>query len=201
MSDLHAATTQRAEYLARVHRVMDYIEHHLGEPLSLETLAGVANFSPYHFHRVFSSSTGETRYQFILRLRLERAASKAARQPHLSLTAIALDCGFGSSVAFSRAFRAAFGTSATEWRREVRKNRETLGEDREAGPDGAAYIASHGPAATAGADKGGQAMAYDTLPRKEASSVRASTARRGTGGWACGCPRAATSRTTGTASS
>lgn len=168
MPDVPAATAPRAEYLARVHRVVDYIEHHLGDPLALERLAGVANFSPYHFHRVFTACVGETLYQFILRLRLERAASKAAQQPHLSLTAIALDCGFGSS--------AAFGRSATEWRREVRKNRETLGKDREARAAGAGYIASHGPAAVAGSGSGGgQDMSHDTMPRKAASSVRIET--------------------------
>jgi len=177
MPDTLAAAAQRAEYLARVHRVTDYIELHLGDALSLRELAGVANFSPYHFHRVFTACTGETLNQFILRLRLERAASKASQQPHLSLTAIALDCGFGSSAAFSRAFRAAFGRSATEWRREVRKKRETLRKDREEPHDGAAYTVVHRPAATAGhAEGGGQhAMSYDTTPKKAAASVRIET--------------------------
>jgi AraC family transcriptional regulator len=44
------------EYIYRINRVVDYIEGHLDEELSLERLAGVANFSPYHFHGYFSAS-------------------------------------------------------------------------------------------------------------------------------------------------
>ena len=48
----------RAVYLSRVNRVLDYIESHLSESLSLSDLAEVALFSPYHFHRIFSAFMG-----------------------------------------------------------------------------------------------------------------------------------------------
>ncbi len=124
----------QAEYLARVHRVMDHIEGHLDQDLALEDLARVARFSPYHFHRVFTGVVGESLYQFILRLRLEKAASQLLQQPGKSITAIALDCGFGSSATFARAFRAAFGRSASAWRKNGKTNRkqgkETAPQDR-----------------------------------------------------------------------
>jgi methylphosphotriester-DNA--protein-cysteine methyltransferase len=41
------------EYSGRVNRVINHIRTHLETELSLETLAGVASFSPYHFHRIF----------------------------------------------------------------------------------------------------------------------------------------------------
>lgn len=47
-------------YVARINRVVDYIGAHLAEILDLQTLAGVAHFSPWHFHRVFQAVTGET---------------------------------------------------------------------------------------------------------------------------------------------
>jgi len=50
----------RQEYVARINRVMDYIGANLNGDLCLEKLAGVANFSPYHFHRIFRGMTGET---------------------------------------------------------------------------------------------------------------------------------------------
>ena len=62
----------REEYTARINRVIDYIERHLDEPLRLDTLARVANFSPYHFHRIFAALMGETLNQFIHRVRLGR---------------------------------------------------------------------------------------------------------------------------------
>src|SRR2546430_1688154 len=108
--------THRHEYERRVYRVMDYVQGHLGEDLTLESLAGVAAFSPFHFHRVFAAITGETLSDFIRRVRLERAASGLAMMRDTSVLEIALRCGFSSAATFARAFKSHFGMSATEWR-------------------------------------------------------------------------------------
>jgi hypothetical protein len=42
---------RREEYTARINRVIDYVEGHVDDDLSLEVLAGVACFSRFHFHR------------------------------------------------------------------------------------------------------------------------------------------------------
>jgi AraC family transcriptional regulator len=126
-----SSAAARAEYLGRIHRVMDHVESHLDQRLTLAELARVACFSPFHFHRVFTACTGEPLHQFVLRLRLERAASQLRQNPRKSITAIALDCGFGSSAAFARAFRAGFGTTASEWRAQDSKKREAVGKERE----------------------------------------------------------------------
>jgi AraC family transcriptional regulator len=110
------AAARRAEYVARLNRVVDHIQAHLAEPLDLETLAGVACFSPFHFHRLFHGWMHETLHDFILRLRLERAAAQLAYDPRKSVTDIALDCGFSSSSTFARAFKAFHGVSASRWR-------------------------------------------------------------------------------------
>jgi AraC family transcriptional regulator len=109
-------SAHRREYERRVYRVMDYIQAHLDEDLTLEKLAGVAAFSPFHFHRVFAAITGETLSDFIRRVRLERAASGLAIMCDTSVLEIALRCGFSSAATFARAFKSHFGMSATEWR-------------------------------------------------------------------------------------
>lgn len=119
----------REEYRARIHRVMDYIEGHLAEPLPLNRLARVANFSPYHFHRIFRGMTGETVSGFVARVRVERAAQKLLANPRETVTQVAFDCGFSGSAAFARAFRAATGMTATEWRRsKIRKPVGKIGQ-------------------------------------------------------------------------
>lgn len=127
---------RRAEYTARFNRALDYIQAHLAEPMELETLASVACFSPYHFHRLFHGWMGETIHDFIFRLRVERAASQLVHNPHKSITEIGLDCGFSSSSTFARAFKSFHGVSASEWRRHGghpnRKNRKTDRKDCEA---------------------------------------------------------------------
>jgi len=111
------ADSRRAEYAARFNRVMDHIQAHLGEAMDLETLAGVACFSPYHFHRLFHGWMGETIHDYIFRLRVERAAAQLAYSPRKTITRVALDCGFSSPSTFARAFRTFHGVSASEWRR------------------------------------------------------------------------------------
>jgi len=111
------ADSRRAEYAARFNRVVDHIQAHLGQAMDLETLAGVACFSPYHFHRLFHGWMGETIHDFIFRLRLERAAAQLAYSPRKPIAQVALDCGFSSPSTFARAFRGFHGVSASEWRR------------------------------------------------------------------------------------
>jgi AraC family transcriptional regulator len=106
----------RAEYVGRVNRVIDHIERNLDRSLSLDELARVARFSPHHFHRIFSALVGETLHRFIQRLRVERAATMLVTNAGCPITAIAIDCGFSSSATFARAFKEAFGMSATRWR-------------------------------------------------------------------------------------
>jgi AraC family transcriptional regulator len=106
----------REEYTARINRVMDYIDAHIDEELSLEGLARVASFSPYHFHRIFRAMMDEPLFQYIQRIRLHRAATQLVDNPKKPVTRIALDCGFSGSAAFARAFRELFGMSASQWR-------------------------------------------------------------------------------------
>jgi AraC family transcriptional regulator len=109
-------SVNRLEYEKRVNRVIDHIRGHLTHELLLVSLARVATFSPFHFHRVFKAVTTETLFAFIQRLRIEKAAGALTTHPDLSVLEVALDHGFSSSATFARAFKAHFGMSATEWR-------------------------------------------------------------------------------------
>ncbi len=109
----------QSEYHRRLHRVLGYIDEHLDEPIDLSRLARVANFSAFHFHRIFSAHVGETLGTYLTRRRLELAAVRLASQPRLSVLSAALAVGFGSPEAFARAFRRHFGSPPTRWRRSV----------------------------------------------------------------------------------
>ena len=106
----------RQEYISRINRVLDYIEDHLDQDLSLELLAGVANFSRFHFHRLFRALVGETLNSFIQRNRIEKAASQLLDNPKKSITEIAFDCGFSGSASFARSFKETYQMSASDWR-------------------------------------------------------------------------------------
>jgi AraC family transcriptional regulator len=126
----------RLEYTRRVNRVVDHIRQHLADDLSLATLARLAAFSPFHFHRVFRAVTGETVFGFIQRLRIEKAAVALCHDGERSVLEVALDHGFSSAATFARAFRARFGTTATAWRErtaaKARKASKPIGKRRKA---------------------------------------------------------------------
>lgn len=103
------------EYQSRVNRVMDYIADHLDESLTLELLAEVSGFSPFYFHRIFKSVTGETLAEATKRLRLEKAVFLKKYSKRLTLTDIAFRCGFNSSTDFSRAFKAFYGQAPSKF--------------------------------------------------------------------------------------
>ncbi len=107
----------RPVYIERVNAAIDYIEGNLTDDLTLDQLAAVAHFSPFHFHRLFTLLAGETLGRFIGRLRLERAATQLLQQPTRAVTDVASACGMPSPSSFARAFKEMFGMSATEWRR------------------------------------------------------------------------------------
>ncbi|WP_320041550.1 AraC family transcriptional regulator [uncultured Desulfobacter sp.] len=108
--------SKRDEYISRINRVIDFIDTNIDKEFSLRTLAEVACFSQFHFHRIFKAMYGETLHQFIQRLRIEKAASQLIHWPEKSITEIAFGCGFSSSAAFARAFKAKFKMSASQWR-------------------------------------------------------------------------------------
>jgi AraC family transcriptional regulator len=126
MAQLPANPFLREEYRARMNRVIDYIEEHLAEELSLADLASVAAFSKYHFHRIFAALMGETLFAFITRVRLERAAVLLCNRPRMSITEIALECGLSGPAVFSRTFKARFGMTPSQWRQGC----ATLGAQR-----------------------------------------------------------------------
>jgi len=108
--------TLRGQYIFRINNVLDYIEQNIDKKLHLKTLSGVANFSPFHFHRIFQSMVGETVNQFIQRVRIEKAANMLISNLKKSITEVAFDSGFSSSATFSRAFREFFEMTPSEWR-------------------------------------------------------------------------------------
>lgn len=112
----------RDEYLRRIHAVQDYIEEHSESVPNLAELAETARFSKYHFHRIFRALAGETLWQYVCRIKMERAGSYLVHSPHVPVTDIAYHYGFSDSAVFSRSFKGHYGVSPTAFRNQHRKN-------------------------------------------------------------------------------
>ena len=103
-----------------MHAVVEHIDRHLDQKLDLAALAAVASFSPFHFHRLFRALMDEALGDYVRRRRLEIAAVRLRSQEGVSVLNIAVGVGFGSAEAFTRAFRARFACSPTQWRKSKR---------------------------------------------------------------------------------
>jgi AraC family transcriptional regulator len=111
----HRSRAADASTLARVTRVVRMIESDLERSHDLDSLAEMARLSPYHFLRTFERLTGTTPHQYLLRMRLRRAAI-LLRTENGKVLDIALDCGFQDISNFNRAFRAEFGKPPRAYR-------------------------------------------------------------------------------------
>ncbi|WP_255988902.1 AraC family transcriptional regulator [Chitinolyticbacter albus] len=106
----------------RLSRLMAHIDDRLAHDaedsnagLDVATLAGLAGWSVWHFHRQFSAACGVAVGRYVQLLRLKRAAWRLAFRQD-SVIAIALDAGYGSPEAFARAFRSVCGQSPSAFR-------------------------------------------------------------------------------------
>ena len=87
-----------------------FIESHFVEPITLESIADACNVSPYHLTRLFSVATGTSVMRYVRQRRLTEAAKTLASGAP-DILAVALDAGYNSHEAFTRAFRDHFGVT------------------------------------------------------------------------------------------
>lgn len=99
----------------RLRQVTEYLHAHLGEDISLETLATLAGMSVYHFARQFKQTTGESPYQYLIRLRVEKAR-QLLRETTRSVTEVAFLVGYNSVSQFFEVFGRYTGTTPLQYR-------------------------------------------------------------------------------------
>lgn len=103
-------------YSDQLQKVTQYIEEHLSRKISLQELAEVANFSKYHFSRVFTSIIGMTPYSYITNRRLEQSLHYLMNTDK-SILEISILCGFESASNFNAAFKKHYKHTPSEIRK------------------------------------------------------------------------------------
>lgn len=96
--------------------VYDYIDAHICDDLTLETVAKVACFSKYHFSRIFKEYSGLSFYDYVRKQKVKHAA-ELLLQPELPIINIALQTGFANLTTFNRTFKAVNGCTPTAYRK------------------------------------------------------------------------------------
>lgn len=97
---------------------MDFIEQNLNEPLTVEKIAAIGNYSPFHFYRLFKAYTGETVLEWTNRKRLEKIAALLIREKQLTIGELALRYGFSGNAAFCKAFKKRYDVSPSAFRKQ-----------------------------------------------------------------------------------
>jgi AraC family transcriptional regulator len=99
----------------RLRRVIEYVDAHLDQDLSLAELAAVAEFSPSHFKALFKQAVGVPVHRFVLERRVERARLRLL-EGRLSITEIALEAGFAHPSHMARWMRRLLGRGPSQVR-------------------------------------------------------------------------------------
>jgi AraC family transcriptional regulator len=97
----------------RLRQVVEYIEAHLDQDLTLVELAAVAGFSLSHFKPLFKQATGVPVHRFVLERRVERARARLLEGAH-SMVEIALEAGFAHPSHMARCMRRVLGLSPSQ---------------------------------------------------------------------------------------
>jgi AraC-like DNA-binding protein len=104
--------------LLKVGDAIAHMETRFDEKISIEQLAETAHVSVRHLQRIFHDGIGCSPVEYLLRIRIEKSC-ELLRKRHMSVTNIALSCGFSDSNYFSRKFRQAMGISPREYRQKI----------------------------------------------------------------------------------
>jgi AraC family transcriptional regulator len=97
-------------------RVLDYISANIANDITLVDLAGIADYSPFHFAHKFTRAMGISPHRYLSRVRLEKAMAELAAGK-LPIVEIALNALFSSQASFTRAFHRATGMTPKEYQR------------------------------------------------------------------------------------
>lgn len=109
---------QVSSYQQKFYNVLKFIDSNLDDELNVDALSQVAHLSKYHFHRQFSALYGITVSAYIKQLRMKRATFQLAFRSEDKVIDIALSNGYGSSEAFSKAYKKTVGQSPSNFRKE-----------------------------------------------------------------------------------
>lgn len=109
------APRKEEEYIEKFIEICNYISAHCSDELNLEAVASMSGFSKFYFSKLFKQFTNVSFYKYVNQKRIEKAAEMLT-EPNISITNVALSCGFESLSSFIRMFKIVKGCTPTEFR-------------------------------------------------------------------------------------
>jgi AraC-like DNA-binding protein len=108
------------ETFRRLCRARDLLAAGYQSQIFLDAAAREACLSPFHFHRLFRSTFGETPHEFLTRRRMDRSRHLLA-SGEMTVTEVCMEVGYSSLGSFSSKFQSLVGMAPIEYQRQVRR--------------------------------------------------------------------------------
>ena len=109
------------KYLDCIQKGIDFIEARLHTPIPLKEVSAHVNMSHWHFQRIFKAVTNETLKSYVRSRRIANSMQLLFNK-QLSILDVALESGFDSHEAYTRAFQRLFGTTPSEYRNKAQQS-------------------------------------------------------------------------------
>ena len=104
----------------KLRRAINYIQTHISEPISLDTLGEVCHISKQQLIRYFKTELGTTPIAYINQLKVGRTKEYLQRHPEIPINEVCAELGFEDPLYFSRLFSKIYGESPSKYRQRVR---------------------------------------------------------------------------------
>lgn len=98
---------------------IEYIKHHVTEPINISFLAKISGYSVNHYIRIFKKAIGETPANFIKKYKIQKSCELLEATVE-TVEHIAIKCGFNSLSYFFRSFKEIMGQTPHEYRNSIR---------------------------------------------------------------------------------
>lgn len=105
-------------YHSKINKALVHIDKNLSEEINVPKLAEICGFSLFHFSRIFKGITGETPYELLLRLRLEKAIFLLKYNNELNISQVGFESGFSSPENFSRQFKERYDITPGQFKKQ-----------------------------------------------------------------------------------
>lgn len=109
---------RRSRMLEEFQELLDYIDKHYTEDLTLENASSMMHFSPSHFSKTFKKLMGMNYVTYVNMVRIEQAIQMLSTNQYRMID-IALECGFSNIRSFNRTFKEITGYTPTEFSAQV----------------------------------------------------------------------------------
>ena len=109
---------RRSRLLEEFQELLDYIDKHYAEDLTLDHASSMLHFSPSHFSKTFKKLMGMNYVTYINMVRIEQAIQMLTTNQYRMID-IALECGFSNIRSFNRVFKEITGYTPTDFSAQV----------------------------------------------------------------------------------